>query len=140
MENLDLNHTIFIQLANFLITIAFLHCLLIKPLREHIQKRKSFTDGFVNDISHFTSLAEEKLSSYEKALDSARQNATTTREQIKNEAISLEQNLVSKAQNEAQQYLKSSKEALVSEINSATVLISKEIPALAKEAVSKILG
>lgn len=139
MENLDLNQTVLIQLANFLITIAFLNYLLIKPLREHLQKRKSFTDGFVNDITHFTTLAEEKLSSYEQALDLARQNASSARDQLKADALATEQSVVSKAQSEAQQHLKSSKEALVAEVNNATALISKEIPALAKEAVSKIL-
>lgn len=140
MDNLDFNYTLLIQLANFLITLVVLNFLLIKPIREQIKQRKGLTDGFLNDISVFTSLAEEKLASYASELDKARQEAAATRDTQKNEGRSSEQAILQNAQQQAQQYLKESREKISAQVHAVEAELSGKIPAYAELVVSKILG
>lgn len=140
MDNLDFNYTLLIQLANFLITLVVLNFLLIKPIREQIKQRKRLTDGFLNDISVFTSLAEEKLTSYASELDKARQEAAATRDTQKNEGRSSEQTILQNAQQQAQQSLKESREKISAQVHAVEAELSGKIPAYAELVVSKVLG
>ena len=72
---IDLDVTIFVQLANFLITLVVLNYLLIKPVRDQIAARSALTSGYASDIERFTSQAEEKLSDSQTALQEAMSNS-----------------------------------------------------------------
>ena len=67
--------TFFIQLANFLIVLAILNPLLIKPIRKIIQARKEAAAALLGESESFFQSAEGKLAQYEKALSAAREEA-----------------------------------------------------------------
>ena len=65
----DLNITLWIQLANFLVTLVVLNYLLISPIRKIIRKRKDNVEGLIGEIEAFT--ADEYESELRKAREAA---------------------------------------------------------------------
>ena len=137
---IEINSTIFIQLANFLITIVALNYLLIKPVREQIASRKALTEGYLGDVEHFTALAKEKISSYESSLDVARQEATVQRDALKDAGRQHEQTVLADAQAEAQEYIRQSRENVAKQVKAAYADLQKLVPGYADQVVSKIIG
>lgn len=141
MDNMiDLDMTLFIQLANFLIAIVVLNFLLIKPVREQIAARSALTAGYAADIEKFAAEASEKLSGYEAALSDARAKATLSRDAIKAEGAAKEQLLLQTAHSEAQAFLTASREETAKEAKAATDSLLSQVNEFAKTAMSKILG
>ena len=138
MINLDL--TLWIQLANFLITIVVLNYLLIKPVREQIAARSALTSGYTAEIEKFAAEASNKLSGYEASLSQARAEASLARESIKAQGQAKEQELLQSAHSEAQAFLHSSREQVAKEAKAAMDILLSQVNGYAATAVSKILG
>ena len=68
----DLNITLWIQLANFLVTLVVLNYLLISPIRKIIRKRK-------DNVEAFTAEKQQLLDEYESELRKAREAAAIYR-------------------------------------------------------------
>ena len=71
----DLNITLWIQLANFLVTLVVLNYLLISPIRKIIRKRKDNVEGLIGEIEAFTAEKQQLLDEYESELRKAREAA-----------------------------------------------------------------
>lgn len=141
MNNMiDLDVTLFIQLANFLITLVVLNYLLIKPIREQIASRNALTAGYTANIEKFLSTASEKLTSYEASLSETRAQAVQSREAIKAQGSVMEQEIVQAAHTEAQAYLLSSREETAKESQAAMKVLHSQVTDFAGKAMSKILG
>lgn len=141
MDNMiNLDHTLFIQLVNFLITLVVLNFLLIKPVRNQIADRNALIASQSEEIGNFTSQASEKLSTYEKSLAEARSQASLTRESIKAEGAAKEQEMIQAAHSEAQAYLQSSREQVAKDAKSAMEVLQSQVNDFAAKAITKILG
>ena len=75
----DLNITLWIQLANFLVTLVVLNYLLISPIRKIIRKRKDNVEGLIGEIEAFTAEKQQLLDEYESELRKAREAAAIYR-------------------------------------------------------------
>ncbi|MDR1490977.1 MAG: ATPase [Desulfovibrio sp.] len=133
-----IDHTIFIQLVNFIIAIIALNFLLIKPVRNRIASRKTLIEGITGEIDQFTVAAAEKISGYETALTEAKAAAALARETLKSEAEDLEREMLRNAQDAAQAYLenarreyagvrKAVRQALLDEVNALAALAAKKL-------------
>ena len=141
MDNMiNLDHTIFIQLVNFLITLVVLNFLLIRPVRNQIAERNTLIQTQSDHIAEFTSQASEKLSSYEKSLSEARNQASLARDALKAEGNVREHELLQAAQDEAQAYLQSSREEVAKDVKTAMNPLQSQVNDFAGKAISKILG
>ena len=75
----DLNITLWIQLANFLVTLVVLNYLLISPIRKIIRKRKDNVEGLLGEIEAFVAERQQLLDEYESELRKAREAAAIYR-------------------------------------------------------------
>ena len=130
--------TFFIQLANFLIVLAILNPLLIKPIRKIIQARKEAAAALLGESESFFQSAEGKLAQYEKALSAAREEALVDREKARNEAVAAGDSITAKASQEAQSSLRASREKIGEETASAFAVLEKEIDPLARQIKDKV--
>ncbi|MDL2316407.1 ATP synthase F0 subunit B [Desulfovibrio sp. OttesenSCG-928-A18] len=135
-----LDSTLFIQMVNFLITIVVLNFLLIKPIREQIAARSSFTASYTADIEKFNSEASEKIAAYQAALAEARNQASLSREAIKAEGAAKEQELIQSAHADAQKFLSEAKADTARQVKEATKALNAQINGFAAKALAKILG
>lgn len=140
MDNMiRLDATLFIQLANFLITLVVLNFLLIKPVRQQMSARSALTSGYLSDIEKFNADAAAKISSYEDALTEARARASMARDALKAEGQAREQAMLQAARAEAQAFLQSSKKQVAAESDAAMTALLSKVNAYAAKAADKIL-
>lgn len=137
---IDIDSTFFIQLINFLITVVFLNVLLITPIREIIKKRNGLMADQLSSIETFTSSADEKLKSYEQALDNARQQGLELRKQMRAEGSGEEQQIMSAAGKEVAATMKAAQEAIAAQVNGAKNALKADVEKFALKATAKILG
>jgi F0F1-type ATP synthase, subunit b len=137
---LDINITLLIQLVNFIVTLAVLDFLLIKPIRGIIRKRRDLASGMLSDAETFTTEAAQKLEEYEAALAKAREEAALAREAFKNEAHVAENTILENARKDAQDFLTASREETRTAIAQAMADMDARIPNLARLAVNRLLG
>lgn len=109
---LDLNITLWFQLANFFIALFFLNWLLIKPIRQIIKKRNGIMDDMAAEADKFHAEAVARLQAYEAELARARQQAGLTREEGKNAGLAELEAIVGKAQQSAKQLLEENRATL----------------------------
>ena len=135
---IDLDMTFFIQLVNFLIVLAVLNPLLIKPIRKIIRERKEATAALLGESEGFFQSAGSKLAEYESALAKAREEALANREKARFEAIAAGESITGKATQSAQGELKATRERIESESAAAFAALRDEIPPLAKRIMDKV--
>ncbi len=137
---IDIDKTFFIQLINFLITVIALNFLLIRPVREKIKERNTLMAGQLASIEDFTSSADEKLKSYETALDSARQQGLELRKQMRAEGAGEEQQIMAVAGKEVAATMKANQDEIATQVASAKQTLSADVEKFALKATAKILG
>ena len=141
MDNMiSLDSTLFIQMANFLITLVVLNFLLIKPVRQQIAARSALTSGYLSDIEKFNAEAAAKVSAYETSLADARAKASLARDGLKAEWQAQEQSMLQSAHAEAQAYLQASKKQVAADAKAAMNTLLSQVNVYAAKAVDKILG
>ncbi|QGY39824.1 hypothetical protein GM415_06710 [Pseudodesulfovibrio cashew] len=132
--------TIFIQAANFIVTVFVLNVLLIKPIREIIKKRKGLMADQMEKIEGFNKNATEKMADYEAQLASARAEANEVRSSAKEEATAEEQKLMAEAGKEASGTIQAARAEIEKEVQAAMGQLTKDIDKFAEAATGKILG
>lgn len=137
---IDLDKTIFIQLANFLIALIGLNYVLIKPIRAKIAERKALMSTLVSEVDSFASEADGKLKNYEAELDKARVQGVEARMKMKDEAGAEEKKLVEAAAAEAQSKLSAARATIAQESKAAFDALKAKVDGLAKDAAAKVLG
>jgi len=137
---IDLNATFFMQFVNFVITLVVLNFILIKPIRGIIAQRNSHMSEMVDNTEKFTASAEEKLKNYQKQLDEARVAGTERRNGLKAEGTAKEKGILSAAGEQAAATLKTEREAVASEVNTAMGDLKSQVGTMADKVAAKVLG
>ncbi|MDR2574779.1 MAG: ATP synthase F0 subunit B [Desulfovibrio sp.] len=128
---LDLNITLFIQLANFFVAVFVLNLILIRPVRDIIKKRKGIIDDLTGEADGFEAEASRRLSSYEEEMVRARQAAALARKEGHAAGMVEQQNIVGAAQksardiiDEARREIRAEAEATLEELRARTGAVS----------------
>lgn len=137
---LDLNITLVFQLINFFIALFFLNWLLIRPVRQIIQKRNDIMDGLASDADKFHTDATNRLKAYEAELAKARQQAGLAREEGKNAGLAELQAIVGSAQQSAKQFLEENRAVLHSQAEQALAELRDGIDDFSTRIGKKIMG
>lgn len=132
--------TLFIQAANFLITIFVLNVLLIKPIREIIKKRKGLMADQLDKIEGFNASAETKVADYETQLTAARKEANDIRNAGRDAGTAQEQSLLAAAGEEASSTIQTARAEIKAEVKGAMDQLTKDVDKFAEAATGKILG
>jgi len=137
---IDIDSTFFIQLINFLLTVVFLNILLIKPIRDKIKERNTLMADQLSTIETFNSNADEKLKSYNQALDAARQQGLELRKNMRAEGSGEEQQIMSAVGKEVAATMKAAQEAIAAQVTGAKNALGADVEKFALKATAKILG
>ncbi len=135
---IDINITAAIQLVNFLVTLAALNYLLIRPVRETI--RKELMSGLGREIDGFLEEAQTRLAGYEAALTAARNDASALRKEARAEAEAEEKAILARAGREAQASIQAGQASVRAEADAAYAALRKQVPAYADAALARLLG
>lgn len=137
---LDINVTLLIQLANFLITLFVLNLLLIKPIRKIIRERRALMDGLTGEAESFEEKAKSSLDNYEAELTKARQEAALAREEGRAAGQKEQQALVEEAQKQAQGILGEARQRLDAEAQACLTELRSQVGKLSQQLAARVLN
>lgn len=140
MVSIDLDITLLIQAANFLIAMLILNFVLIKPIRTILRQRREVMNGLLKESETFNNMADSRLNNYEAELDAARTKANAQKEQIRQQGVETEQSILGAAQQEAQSLLQKSRKEVSQSVESSMHVLRGQVGDMAGRAVSRILS
>jgi F-type H+-transporting ATPase subunit b len=140
MGMVDINYTILVQLANFIVLIFILNALLLKPVLRHLSARDSKIQGSHDEAKENADRAEQLMASFEAELADARLKANQAFNSHQQEGIAGQREKLTAAKAEAQQILEKAQAELAGEAAKARQVLQSEMEKLPKEIASKLLG
>ena len=98
---LNIDATFFIQVINFLILIAVLNWLLVKPTLRVLEERRVRVEGSEEEARRLTAEADKNIAEYERGLAEARIDAGKQKERIRTEGIERENEIIRAAREQS---------------------------------------
>jgi len=136
----DINYTILVQLANFLVLIIILNALLLKPVMKHLSERDGKISSSHEEAKANADKAEAMLSDFERELTEARVNSNKAYSILQQEGIAEQRTSMTAARAEAQKFIDKAAADIEAEAARARQTLKAEMEKLPKEIAAKMLG
>jgi F-type H+-transporting ATPase subunit b len=136
----DLDATVLVQLAAFLLLFLLLRTLLFKPLSALLQERERCTEGDVKEARRRQADAEQKMQKYERELERIRIKASHEREGLRDEGRAREREILANARREADAVIENGRKTMEKQAAEVRAGMEKEIEALSGAIASRVLG
>lgn len=137
---IDLDLTVLVQFALFLITLWVSNKFLFQPYLRLREKRKAGIEGARAEAERMTAQADAKLVDYEKKLAQARDRANEEGRKVRAEGMAHEKDVTDRARGEAQRAIDEATAKMRAETDAARAQLMPQADALARQMASKLLG
>ncbi|MGE0547981.1 MAG: hypothetical protein AB7O24_24810 [Kofleriaceae bacterium] len=137
---IDLDLTVLIQFALFLILLVITNSLLFQPYLRLRERRRAGIEGAKAEAERMTAQADGRLADYQKQLAVARDRAAEEGRKIRLEAASHERDVTDKARAAAQQATDAAQTKMRAETQAARDQLMPQANVLARSIASKLLG
>jgi F-type H+-transporting ATPase subunit b len=137
---IDLDATLFVQMGIFFIAFFILKSLVFTPVLALFDAREQAIDGAKAEARRMEQEAADKREHFESELRQVSAAANDEREKLRNEAQRLARQLTEQARQQANSNQKSAKDRLDAEANQVRQQALAEVPTLARQITSKLLG
>ena len=137
---IDIDFTVFVQFALFLILFWFSNKLLFQPYLALRERRKAGIEGARAEAERMSAQADAKLAEYEKQLGGARNRANEEGRKVRAEATAHEKETTDKARAAAQKAIDEATAKMRAETDAARLQLLPQAETLAKKIASKLLG
>ena len=137
---IDINITLLIQMANFLILLFLLNLILYRPIRRIIEKRNQVIDDFTTTIDSMTKSAQEAMNTFAQKIREARVQGAANVQMLKDEAQEAESKLIAEKNQEGQARISQVRKQLESEIQETRGKLQAQVQAFSLAVAEKILG
>jgi F-type H+-transporting ATPase subunit b len=137
---IDLDGTLFVQLAMFFIAFVLLYALVFKPMIAVLEAREQAIDGAKLEAKKLEQDVKDKQATFDAELRKVRGNASEERERMRAEALELERKLLEKVRVETTTLMNDARAQLEVEARSARAELAASRNDLAREIASKVIG
>jgi F-type H+-transporting ATPase subunit b len=137
---LELNYTLFIQLVSFLVFIALMNWVLVKPALKILNDRRVKVEGTEEDAAQLVAKSEDIIVEYDTILSEAKAEASKERERLKSEGIEKENGILMTVREESKKLTDQLKIEIGKESKEALNEMKQHSDILSKEIAEKILG
>jgi F-type H+-transporting ATPase subunit b len=137
---LDLDSTIFLQLAIFVVTALVLSRYLFRPYLELRAQRGAGTEGAREDARRMDEEAAARLTDYEHALAKARTSAGAERAKLQAEAVARDHEISGAARARTQAALDAARKQLQADADAARRQLEPRAQEIARAIFKKVLG
>jgi F-type H+-transporting ATPase subunit b len=137
---IDIDYTVFVQFALFLIFFALTNALLFQPYLRLRQRRKDGIEGARAEAERMSAQADAKLADYEKQLARARASANDEGRKVRAEAAAHEKQVTDASRAQAQKALDEATAKMRAETDAARLSLLPQANTLAKQLAAKLLG
>lgn len=138
MINVDV--TLFIQMANFLLLLVLMNLVLYRPIRRLVAQRNELVSKQRAGIDKAESEAQRALREFEERLKAARAAGREKIQELKEAAYRTEKDLLSMATEEAAKEVQAVRERVQKEIGQVRAQLQAQIQEFSKEMAQRILG
>ena len=136
----DINLTLFIQMANFLVLIVILNYLLYKPILTILDKRKQRLDESDDEIKRLNLTVEQKAAEYEEKLRQAKQRALDKKGEILKEAADSAKAIIDEKRSKIPAMLAEFQARVSQEVEGARQVLKGQSQKISAEIAEKVLG
>jgi len=137
---LNINITLFIQIANFLILLFILNLILYRPIRNIIKNRQQAVDDFSDKIEELNGGVQQALDKFQKEIQEARKKGRQRVQSMKEEGFDEEKSMLEDARKEAESLIESVRKRVEKEIGQAREQLRGQIKVFSLQLAEKILG
>ncbi len=136
---ISLNHTLLIQMLNFIVLIILLNAIIFKPILRILDERKEKVEGTLNEARLLTEKAEELMAEYERKMAEARQQALQMVNEGRLQAIEEQRGILARAKEEAEEQLTKLKENIEREKEEASGALERFAQVLSISIAERLL-
>lgn len=136
----DINLTLFVQMANFLVLIVILNYLLYKPILAILDKRKRRLDESKGEIKRLNATVEQKAAEYEEKLRLAKQDALGKKNEILKEAADSAKAIIDERRSKIPAMLAEFQGKVGQEVDAARRILKDQSQKISAEIAEKVLG
>jgi len=137
---IDINVTLLIQLANFIVLLIALNFLLFKPIRQVMLEREQGISSAFGDAKSAQERMQGILDRYNASLAEAKQKAVTSYNTIYQQGLDAQRDMISAERAKAGEMLDKARAEIAAESTGARAELKKEAERLSREITSKLLG
>lgn len=138
MINVDV--TLFIQMANFLLLLVLMNLVLYRPIRRLVAQRNELVSKQRAGIDKAENEAQKALREFEERLKAARATGREKIQELKEAGYRAEKDLLSRAADEAAKEVQTVREKIQKEIGQVRSQLQAQIQEFSKEMAQRILG
>jgi len=136
----ELNSTVWIQMANFLLLIFILNFLLYKPVLKIIEKRNKKIEKSNEEVMSLNETVERNIAEYEEKIRQAKADAAAQRDEIKEEGTEQGKMITGKVRDEISKKIGDFKADVEKEVDEARGALRDQTRTIAGEISEKVLG
>ena len=137
---IDINITLFIQMANVLVLVFLMNLVLYRPIRKLVAQRNQFMADKQNVIDRADKESAEALREFEGTIQTARVKGRQKVQEMKELAYQQEKDLLHKSAEESAKQLAGIRQTIKTEIGRARKQLRAQIQAFSLDLAQKILG
>ncbi|MBN2538864.1 MAG: ATP synthase F0 subunit B [Deltaproteobacteria bacterium] len=136
----ELNYTVWIQMANFLLLILILNFFLYKPVLKIFEKRNKKIEESKDEVRSLDETIDRKLAQYEEKIRQARAEAAVQRNVIKEEGTEQSKEIIGKVRDEISKKMEGFKATMQKEADEARGALRDQARTIAGDISEKVLG
>jgi F-type H+-transporting ATPase subunit b len=137
---IDIDWTLFMQIANFLLLVFLLNMVLFRPIRGTLKERQNLFSGLQSDVSSLTETEQGVRQDIQSELLAARKSGINKRDMLKQEGSAMEAGMMEKAKTEADDEMARMAAKIKSDVAAAREALSPQAQSFALDLAAKILG
>lgn len=136
---IDVDGTILVQMAAFLLTIFMMHFLLFRPYLRTLELRKENVQGSEEDAGEMQAHSAILQTKYDKKIRKARRDAQEVRESLRSQGLAEQDDIVAEVRQELEAKLKEERATIAGHVDKARSEIEDRADGLAEAMVSRLL-
>ena len=137
---IDINISLFYQLANFLVLLIVLNILLFKPIRQIMREREQGISSALGDAKNAQERMRNLLDSYNASLAEAKQKAATAYNAGYQQGLDAQRDMIAAERTKAGAMLDKARAEISSASAAARADLGKEAERLSQDITAKLLG
>jgi F-type H+-transporting ATPase subunit b len=137
---LEINSSLILQVANFLLLILLMNLFLYRPIRDVIRRRKEEMSRLEGLISDLGVKSEQQQNRIEEGLVQARKEGYHEKEGLKGVGLKEERTLTQEAGAKAEAKISQAKTEIDEKVAEVRKVLEDQISVFSKELAQKVLG
>jgi F-type H+-transporting ATPase subunit b len=137
---LTIDHSVFIQIVNFLVLLFLLNVFLYKPVRRILKRRTDEIEGLAHTAAELEEKGLVQSKGLEESVASAQREGFREKEALKAEAVEAEKKMYQGATTEAGAKVEDARKKVAERVQEIGRELEKEMGSFSSELAEKILG